>query len=284
MGYTNAEEVAIDPPEVPDDSLKDELEDTGGKLGVVNAVYEYIRGVSVYDELIAPLTGDFNRIRANGDAWEKLGKEGLERISDNQEKNVDKLRQDHWTEGDAAAAFEMHIKGPWFAALYGAAYGCTWVKEGFYVLADKAIQIGQEAADMLNELLDILTKLASKFVPGAGWISAGIDILGDIFSGEIPYQDEIDSAINLIEAIIGLKDTLEALLEAANSFFEGAQSIVDAIQQIPSVNSGNDAVAAARTFQEGTEQVQQAVQDMKDNLAELNEHLDTIRDTSISGN
>ena len=282
MSYRNANDLELTPPEVGTDSLRSQVEDLGVKLEVFDWIYQKIRHKSVIDELIAPLTGDFNRIRANGEAWVILGRNGLERISDNQEHAVDKLRNHHWTDGNAAKAFEAHIKGPWFIALYAAAKGCEWIQRGFNVLADKAVQVAQEAVDLLRKLVDILAKLASRGVPVVGWAKGAADVVGSIFGGVVPYKKEIETIIHLVEAIIGLQEALKRLLDSAKRFFAGAKTVAGAIKAIPSVDSGNDGVAAIRAFDGGEQEVREAWKHAQAAQNDANKHLKTIKNTKIS--
>jgi uncharacterized protein YukE len=262
------------------DSLKDQLDHLSPDVQALNWVYEQIRGKDMFTELIEPLTGDFNRMRANGAAWDTIAT-AIENVSDNLTHNADDLRT-HWTHGRAADAFELvYVKGARFAGCYATAEACRFVRKGFDVLADQSIRVAQAAVKMLQDLIHKLENLATKLIPGGGWVKAGVDAVVDIFSGKVPIVSEIEDAIHLVEAIINLQDTITRIVDSAKAFFEGLKEIGEAIKQIPTIQSGNDAVAVARQFHQGTEDVNQAKQDFKDSTKQLQDDLNTIQGAQV---
>jgi hypothetical protein len=276
MPYKNRYPIELDAPPVGTDSLKSQIQDLGDALEVFDWVYEKIRGQSVIDELIKPLTGDFNRIRANGEAWKEIG-QAFRKISDNQSFAVDKLRDEHWTEGAAARAFQSHIEVTWGLALQGAALGCDWIQKGFDLLADRAVQVGQAAIDLLEKLLKVLKKLALKLTGVGTVIGAAIDIL----SGDLPFKKDVKAAVDLIKAIIELKGKLEDLLASAKKFFAGAKMIANVLTSLPSVDSSHGAVDAIRGFREGRDGVQEARRDARMDRRDARKHLDEIKKITI---
>lgn len=278
--YADKTELKLDPPEVGTDSLKDQLKNLSPDVQALNWVYEQIRGKDMFTELIEPLTGDFNRMRANGEAWNTVAT-AIENVSDNLTHNADDLRT-HWTHGRAADAFEItYIKGAWFAGCYATAEACRFVKRGFDMLADQSIRVAQAAVNMLQSLIHKLENLATKLIPGGGWAKAGVDAVVDIFQGKVPIVSEVEDAIKLVEAILDLQDTIQKIIDSAKAFFEGLKEIGDAIKQIPTIQSGNDAVAVARQFHQGTEDVNQAKKDFQDGTKQLQGDLDTIQHTAV---
>ncbi|KAA9155175.1 hypothetical protein FPZ12_030510 [Amycolatopsis acidicola] len=278
--YADKTELKLEPPEVGTDSLADQLDNLAPDVQAINWVYEQVRGKDMFTELIEPLTGDFNRIRANGEAWNTVAT-AIENISDNLTHNADDLRT-HWTHGRAADAFEIvYIKGDWFAGCYATAEACRFVKKGFDVLADQSIRVAQAAVKLLQSLIHKLENLATKLIPGGGWAKAGADAVIDVFQGKVPIVSEIEEVVKLVQAILDLQDTITKIVDSAKAFFEGCKEIGEAIKQIPSIQSGNDAVAVGRQFHQGTQDVNQAKQDFKDGTKQLQGDLDTISKAKV---
>jgi hypothetical protein len=80
------------------------------QVQVVDWIFQKITGKSLIQTIITPITGDWSRIAANGEAWRSVGS-AVEAISDNLSANVDTLQQ-HWT-GAASESFGNHIRTVW---------------------------------------------------------------------------------------------------------------------------------------------------------------------------
>lgn len=280
--YSDKTAVDVKAPDVPTESLKDQIDGLAPDVAAIDWVYTHITGSSMVDDFIMPLTGDFNRIRANGDAWETIAKD-IECVSDNLTANVEEL-QTHWTHGQAARNFEtLYIKGAWFAGSYATAEVCRFVKKGFEVLADESIKLAQKAVDLLEKLLHKLEKLASRFIPGGGWAKAGADAVVDIFSGDVPVYHEIKEVWDLVHAILGLIDAIKTIVESATSFFNGLKEIGSAIKEIPEISSGNDAVAVSRDFMDGVHDVNDAKDGAMDAYGEAQQDLGDIKSAAKTG-
>ncbi len=86
---------------------------------------------------IEPLTGNFNRIKANGAAWSDVGGM-LNTILTNLGDNAKKLVMSDWT-GEAAQAFLEHVDVVWAGGLYVASK-CA---EIFDRLIKKIVDVGK---------------------------------------------------------------------------------------------------------------------------------------------
>jgi hypothetical protein len=99
--------------------------------------------------VIEPLSGDYNRIRANGDAWGDVGGM-LNTILANLSMNAKDLVISDWT-GEAAQAFLEHIDAIWAGGLYVAGNGAEFLKKGFDKLADIVLKIATKCATSSTE-------------------------------------------------------------------------------------------------------------------------------------
>ncbi|SDD37065.1 hypothetical protein [Actinokineospora iranica] len=251
----------IQPAEITSEkkSLADEVQGKHPALDTVDFVWTNIIGPmigkpeSLYDLLFKPIAGDFNRIRANGTAFEDAGKMYWD-IAGNLGKNAATLTTEHWT-GDAATSFNNFVQVVATGALYIAKTCCDWLKKGFDKLADVSIQIANTCANLLNTVIEKLVKLAAKVIPGFGtlwsiaeWVISGFE--------DFPYISDAEAIVEGIQSIITLFENLESLVQSANAYWDAFKSVTEAVGQIPDINNTHDAVDTGK-------QISQSISDMK---------------------
>lgn len=245
------------PPEVSGKNLGEEVQQRFPIADSINWLYQHAVGHLVgtgdrdlYSIIIEPLTGDFNRIRANGDAWATVGQMYFD-TSGNLGKNSATLTDRDWR-GDAADSFNDLIQVVWFGALYVAEQCSNWLKKGFDKLADVSIKLATKCIQILEKIFDLLGKLARKFIP---FVGQAISIFKWIESkgSEIPYISDAQEIAKLIKAVIGLYDSLKKLVDSVKAYFNHAGEIRDAVSKIPDVNNMHDVVQLGRDVRQGKE-------------------------------
>lgn len=265
--FTDAESVMEKPPTVENKKLSDVMEGEHWGTDAINWFYENFispDGKGLYDKLILPLTGDFNRINANGAAWKHAG-EMFWSTSANLSANATKLTDDHWSEGKAAGAFHNHVELAWTPVLLIARESCNWMGKGFEAIAKESIKAADKCAELLNRILTKITTLAIKRLNAYGfatsaanvgvkWLMHGFKLEGKDF----PFWGDVIEIKDIIKAVLNLHDTIKQMVEAIKKYFEGFKQVMNAVSKIPDIDSTHKAVDVADGFRSGSKQMREA--------------------------
>lgn len=269
MPYADTNPVAdhLRPPEVDTaGGIEEMVADQSVQVRVVDWIFEQVTGESLVETIIMPLTGDWTRIAANGEAGRSVGS-AVEAVSDNLSANVDQL-QTHWT-GQASDAFGNHIRTVWFGGLYAEAGLAKLIGEGFDAVAEMSQRLCQEALDLLERLVNkLLEAISTSWIPVVGWGRA-IKLVWD--------------AYQIYESIMGIIEAIRGIIEAAQQLFDAVGRIRNALEAIPDVRNANDAVAVARELSGGVRDATGAVQSVNDNVQSARDDFNQARETAGSG-
>lgn len=223
----------------------------GDRLGV-----SAIRGKSLVEEIIDPITGGFPRLHANAAAWKHTGK-SLAKIADNLNYNARVLTGNHW-EGEAADAFRSGI-GDYWTGLNGVAGICFIVGEGFEALYRACEQAALYVAEkVLPRILSLLRKIAMKFAPGVGQAWEFLEALMELEIPYVRYVQMIEEAVGQVTEIIGKIEALVKSFNAYTSVIESAGSIVAQMANLDPHGvgpSGADVVRMGLTMKQAGEHV-----------------------------
>lgn len=271
------------PPEVAKTNLGDVVKGDRPIGDVINWCYKNIvapmldrPNEDLYDLLVKPLAGDFNRIRANGDAWATAARM-YETTGRNLTKNSAVLVDRDW-HGAAADAFNGLTQLVWAGALFVAQKSCEWMQKGFAKLADVSIRIATRCVQLLEKIFEMLGKLGKKLIPGLGQLISIFEWIESDFD-KTPYIHEAEEIVHLIGEVIGLYDSLERLIEGINGYLDQIGAIADAVGKVPSIGNMNDAAEVGRQLQESKKKmdenrkkVGEASQQIDAKLADLDKH------------
>lgn len=173
------------------------------------------------DELfVKPLSGDWNKILACGDALKKAGK-GLTQVGENLAFGMAQTFVDSggWR-GDSADAAYAHL------GIHAACYtGFGMVLKAGEVIFVGISKVCQEVAQLVRELIDTAIdvaiylgkKIASYGRPWVGMVSLGIDVV----------KDGWDAIQNIIDALWDLKDTIKAVFDLHDAVKAWVETIPD---------------------------------------------------------
>ncbi|HEY0637453.1 MAG TPA: hypothetical protein VGD67_07385 [Pseudonocardiaceae bacterium] len=246
------------PPTADESGIEELIADQGLAAEAVNWIFEQITGESLVEAVIMPITGDWTRIAANGDAWRSTA-EAVEAVSDNITANVDLLQQ-HW-DGAASDAFGQHIRVVWFGGLYAQAGIARLIGEGFDVVSDQSRRLCGEALELLDSLVNkLVSAIAQAWIPFYGWGRA-VKMVWD--------------AYQIYQSIMGIIDAVKAVIEAAGELFDAVGRIRSAIEAIPDVRNANDAAAVVQELLGGVGDAADAVDDVNDGIDAAREELAT---------
>lgn len=240
---TYVNEYTIKPPNITvgTESITKYVSQGSALSQAINWFYEtFIGDGSLWDDLVKPLTGDFNRIKANADAWEQTG-ESFWHLGSNIEKNARTLTINHW-DGDAGLAFEGMVAGAWLPGMLMAGEVCKFVGKGFAKIAEISIKAGRKAVQIVQDIIGLIEDLAMKLMPGKNLISMLWDA---VVHGEFPFRDIVNPIEALIDTVKNLRKAIEAVCELAKGYLEGAKAVVRIIAKIPNLATSPESTSLA---------------------------------------
>ncbi|MET9228458.1 hypothetical protein [Lentzea sp. NPDC003310] len=248
-------------PDVDTASLNDVLRDQGWGVQAVNWVFEAVTGESLVSTIITPITGDWSKIRADGDAWRMVGN-AMNDVSYNLTDAVGKVR-DHW-DGDAARAHEKYIALGWKAGLLAEMGVAQLIAKGFDTVANGAEALGKQAARLLDYLVNkLLEAAATVWIPVAGWIKAA---------------EMVWNAYQIYRRIMDIIETVQKLISDVKALFDAVGRVFSAIGKLKDADSLAEAMNATQEVAEAGRDVRNAVNDIKDDLGSIKESATEIAD------
>lgn len=276
-------ELEISPIDRPDTKYSDKLDDFGPVLTVLDWIwseFDVDGGKGFTDSLISPLAGNYNSIRANGEAWKSVGKNfGL--LASNLGDNVTTLATQHW-QGDAALAFEQFVDLFWHkGAVWAGEQLGAFVAKGFDKIAEVSEKIAQLAINAINVIIRAAVKLATKAIPIVGWawtaIQSAAKYIGWIFGIDIDdIYDDIMEIVNTAKAVFKLFEAMENVVETMKDYFNTLEELLNTIQQIPEVGSLKDAAETAGTINENREKLETQKKTLEEEAGRADDALDKL--------
>lgn len=258
------------------DVLKDKGRYAGDAVDWVVSTFCDLLGFGdqgLYDRLVLPISGDFNRIKANGKAWGDVGVM-LAIVQQNMRQNATSLVTSDWS-GNAAKAFFGHIDVVLIGGLYVAEKCCSWMQKGFEKLADLSIKIARKCAALLDDILTRIGKLAAKGIPIIGtiwtvveWVASGFD--------RTPYLADAQEIVKLVQQVIALHETLTEVVAGIQKYYDAFQAAVDAVKKIPEIKDTDDAAQVAKDFNGSREEMKKARADVDKNAGGMQKQLDDL--------
>ncbi|SFR29480.1 hypothetical protein SAMN04488564_119124 [Lentzea waywayandensis] len=248
-------------PDVDTASLNDVLRDQGWGVQAVNWVFEAVTGESLVSTIITPITGDWSKIRADGDAWRMVGN-AMNDVSYNLTDAVGKVRG-HW-DGDAARAHEKYIALGWKAGLLAEMGVAQLIAKGFDTVASGAEALGKQAARLLDYLVNkLLEAAATVWIPVAGWIKAA---------------EMVWNAYQIYRRVMDIIDTVQKLIADVKALFDAVGRVFSAIGKLKDADSLAEAMNATQEVAEAGRDVRNAVRDISDDAASIKDSATEIAD------
>lgn len=240
-------------------------------------------GKGLYDVLLTPIAGDFNRINANGEAWGDVG-DMIQDIAKNMGDNASDLTQHHWT-GPAADAFYQHIDLAWTGALTGVSGIAFALKKGFAELAKISIKIAGKCADLLEKILEKIVSLAKYVIPegfpGSGAVMAAVEWAAEGFDKDkVPFYGEVIGIVNAVNGAIKLYDTIQKIARGFQNYIRLAEDIARSLEQIPHVRSNAGAINIATDLKQDTDAAKDQKKKLDGDLKNYNKQIDGWRKSS----
>ncbi|APU12581.1 hypothetical protein UA75_02475 [Actinoalloteichus sp. GBA129-24] len=270
MSYQDAGAVteALQPPEQPGgESIQDMVREAGWQVSAVDWVFTQVTGESIVEKVIMPITGDFNRIAMNGEAWRTVGT-AIGALGDTMESNVGTVRES-WN-GNAAVQHEMFVRTVWKGGLFVEAQIANLVGMAFDKVAEGSRLLCAKALDLLSWLVDkLIDAIAKIWIPAYGWVKAA-QLVWD--------------AYQLYTKIMDIIEAVKAIIESAQSIMQSVQSIGSQLAQIKDVRSVDDAIALATGIASDAQSIAEQTNSIRDNASQissdLNEASGHVRDVA----
>lgn len=263
MAYSDVTSVAglLRAPTANAGGIEEMISSSGVQVQVVDWIFKQVTGRSLIQTIIEPITGDWSRIAANGEAWRSAGQAMLA-MADNLAGNAEELRN-HWS-GAASDSFGVHVDQVWRCALESQAELARIVGEAFDTVADEGRKLVQEALQELEKLVNkLIEAIAVIWVPFAGWARA-VQMVWDAFQ--------------LFQAIMEIIRAIQGIIEAAQNLFDAVSQITSALEAIPDVRSIDDAIDIADRLAAGVQSATSAVESIERNVERARAGIDAISD------
>lgn len=246
---------ALEPPEPGDVDIQAMIEDAGWEVTAVDWIFEQITGESLVEKVIMPITGDFNKIKQDGNAWTRVG-ESMRAFGETMKANADTLRED-WR-GPAAMAHEVYVDAGWKAGFTVEAKIADTVATGFAKVAEGSQKLCEQALKLLKKLVrKLIEAIAESWVPVYGWIRAA---------------DMVWSAYQIYQMILQIIEMVKDIISSVQEIFQSLRSIGSQLAKIKDVRSGGDLADVALN-------VSGEVGDIKTEVGEIKSDAAGIRDT-----
>lgn len=250
----------LQPPEPGDGSdIQALVHSAGLEVMAVDWVFQHIAGKSLVDMVIKPLTGDFSKMRQNGEAWRNIAN-AMKQFSATMSGNA-KIVGESW-EGPSGLAHQAYVEVGWKAGLTVEGEIAKLVAKGFDTVADGSEKLAREALKLLKKLVDKLIEIAAKAcVPVVGWAAEATTII-----------DAIDVANQIFRIIELIKD----IVEKVKAMWQSIQDIGSQLAKIKDIQSFGDVIDIAKN-------VKGDVSDISDNAKDIAGDAKDIGTTASGG-
>ncbi|MGL5824366.1 MAG: hypothetical protein ACRCYU_05945 [Nocardioides sp.] len=194
-------------------------------------------GGSLTDIVVKPLCGDWDRIRANGEACRTLGR-GMDGLTANLVALPIEL-ESRWS-GAAATGFAVH-HAEYAVAVAAVARVVEQGRLVFDGIGELSRRVGEAAIGLLTRLGLLLArvarKVASRLAPYVGWLATVKDVLVDGVGPIVDIVADIREAVDLVHALLDLVQRIRGWLIAARADLSVFTTLPTMLAGLPSVVS-----------------------------------------------
>lgn len=206
--YVAVESVNLTPPETGAEDIRKLIADSAGWLGDVDDAIKAYSKWSPLEEVIKPISGNWNELKRIGDAY-KIAGEAMEKSGKNLAAGAKQV-DEHW-DGKAAVAFQEYTRRQTEAMIWEGPVGRV-TKACLDRVAEEVKAAIKEAvshlADMLEEQVNVedamhLLKFALKKIPFVGTGAQLYEIIKIIDAVRSRVTSLVDKIRELVEALTG---------------------------------------------------------------------------------
>ncbi len=185
--------------------------------------------------VIKPLCGDWDRIRANGEACRTLAK-GMEGLAGNLLVLPLQLST-HWS-GHTAISFAAHHAG-YALAVEGVARLVSRGQLVFEAVGQMSQRVGETAIRLLTRLglllARVVRKIATRLAPYVGWLATAKELLVDGVKPILDIVADLRETVDLVHSLLDLVHHVRAWLAEARqdlSIFASLPAMLDALPSL----------------------------------------------------
>lgn len=258
----------LEPPEPSDGSDVQQLvQDAGLEVMAVDWVFQHIAGQSLVDMVIKPITGDFSKMRQNGEAWETIGN-AMKQFSATMSGNADIITENDWS-GPSALAHKAYVDIGWKAGLLVEGQVAKLIAKGFFAVADGSEKLAAEALKLLKKLIDKLIEIAAKAcIPVVGWAGEATTII---------------DALDIANQIFGIIEMIKDIVEKVQSMWQSIQDIGSQLAKIKDIGSLGDAVDIGKNIKGDVSDISSDAKDIKGDVSDIGQSAKDIGETASGG-
>ncbi|WP_156758018.1 WXG100 family type VII secretion target [Actinokineospora pegani] len=209
-------------------SIDSAIANAGAQVQVVNWIWEQVVGEDLVTSIIAPITGDFEKIAVTGKQWDNVC-DALQAVRDNMNSGLDELAP-HW-DGAASEALARKVRTVWTVAIEADAQAAKLVGTAFEKVAEASKKACDQALKLIKKLVNkLLEAIALLPIPVVGWGKA--------------VKTVID-AIEIYNAVLTIINGIKAIIEGCQAVVQGVKDMGSAISGITDIRNVNDALNSA---------------------------------------
>lgn len=243
---------ADDTSEEDADNIADMVADAGFEVGAVNWVFEQVTGESLIEKCIMPITGDFNKIGHDGDAWRKVS-DAMGEFADTMRDN-DHILSQHWA-GAGATAHTVYVDVGWKAGLIVEGKIAETIGKGFDKIADVSKKLCKEALKLLKKLVDKCIEAAAEiWVPLAGWAAAA---------------EKVWAAYQIYRMVLDIIEQVKDIIAAVQQIFADCKAIGSQLAKIKDIRSVSDAIDVGANIADSAGDIKKQGGDIKDSTGNI---------------
>jgi hypothetical protein len=258
----------LEPPEPSDGSDVQQLvQDAGIEVMAVDWVFQHIAGQSLVDMVIKPITGDFSKMRQNGEAWETIGN-AMKQFSATMSGNAGIVTESDWN-GPSALAHKAYVDIGWKAGLLVEGQVAKLIAKGFFAVADGSEKLAAEALKLLKKLIDKLIEIAAKAcVPVVGWAAEATTVI---------------DALDIANQIFGIIEMIKDIVEKVQSMWQSIQDIGSQLAKIKDIGSLGDAIDIGKNIKGDVSDISSDAKDIKGDVGDISQSAKDIGKTASGG-
>ena len=251
------------PPASNGANIQKMVEEAGWQVAAVDWAFEQVTGHSLVQTVIMPITGDFNKIQQNADAWSTVA-DSMKQFSATMSGNAEIIGND-W-KGKAAVAHKLYVDTGFKIGFTVEAKIAELIAKGFTYVAERSQKLCAQALDLLKTVVNkVIDAIAKIWIPAYGWVRAA-ELIWDAFQ--------------LYQKIIDIIDMVKEVIQKVGEMWDSLQKVGSQLGKIKDIRSVGDAKQFAKDVSGDVKDVKKDFGDIKDNVDDIKDTATGVKDTA----
>jgi hypothetical protein len=254
----------LQPPQVSaGENIQQLVEEAGWQVTAVDWAFEKVTGHSLVETVIMPITGDFNKIQCNAEAWRTIA-DSMTQFSATMSGNADIVGSD-W-KGQAATAHKLYVHVGFKAGFLVESKVAGIIAKGFDAVADGSKKLCAKALDLLKTLVKkVIDAISKSWIPAYGWVRAA-ELIWD--------------AYQIYQKIIEIIDMVKEIVQKVGEMWSSLQNIGSQLAKIKDIRSIGDAKQFAKDLSGDVKDVKDEFNDVKATATDIRDTATDIKNTA----